>query len=371
MMIENWVTPDRVFDNGVVASETYVGFDENGYVRDVTLVRPDAAVDQISGTLSPGFVDVQVNGGGGVLLNDHPTIQGILDIRAAHLSHGTTWILPTVITDDPSVIKAAAEAAIQTKGMDGILGLHIEGPHISPNRRGTHALEYVRPMAQETIDLVAKLRANDIAVLITLAPEVTEPRDITALSEMGAVVSLGHTSANAQQCLDAFDQGATAMTHLWNAMAPIYNRDPGPVAAALDAGVYAGIICDGYHVDDMVLRMTLRGAKSPDRLFIVSDSMPTIDGPKSFELYGARVELRDGRLINSEGTLAGAHITQAQGVARLVAHLDVTLERALRMAITTPAELMKRPELGQLLGQHHDHLILVSHDGQSAQRFTL
>lgn len=371
MMIKNWVAPDGVFDKGRITTKTYVGFDQNGTVQDVTSERPNDAVEHVSGILSPGFVDVQVNGGGGVLLNDQPTLQGILDIRAAHLSHGTTWILPTVITDEPSVTKAAVDAAIQAKGVDGILGLHIEGPHISPDRRGTHALEHVRPMAQDTIDLVAKLRAHDIVVLITLAPEVTEPSDIAALNEMGAVVSLGHTSATAQQCLDAFAHGAKAMTHLWNAMAPIYNRDPGPVAAALDTGVYAGIICDGYHVDDMVLRLTLRAAQQPDRLFIVSDSMPTIDGPQSFDLYGTQVELREGRLINSEGTLAGAHITQAQGVARLVANLDVPLDRALRMAITTPAELMKRPELGELVGQHRNHLICVSQDGQVTQRFAL
>lgn len=363
-----WLAPSGVFDGGLVQKSMFVGVDGHGIVQVVTDQSPSASVVKIEGILSPGFIDLQVNGGGGVLLNDAPTVEAICEIRNAHLKSGTAWILPTVITDAPEVLIAAVDAVLKAHEQDGILGIHIEGPHISPQRRGTHALEFVRPMDETTLEQVKKLRSAGVTVMITLAPEVVSMGDIKVLSDLGAIVSIGHTAADAKLCQEAISNGAMAVTHLWNAMAPIYNRDPGPVGAALDAGVYCGLICDGYHVDDMLLRLTLRGASDPDALFIVSDAMPTVEGPETFVLYGQGVHLKDGRLINSEGSLAGAHITQACGVARLVGELGLSLEQALRMAIATPARIVGRCDLSNLKGQMIENLILVDQSGQSVTK---
>jgi N-acetylglucosamine-6-phosphate deacetylase len=268
-------------------------------------------------------------------------------------------LLPTVITDAPEVLDRAAEAALGAKGRPGILGLHIEGPHISAARRGTHAARFIRPLDGRTLDLVRRLREGGVPVLLTLAPEATAPGQIAELARMGVVVSLGHTDATAEEARAALSEGARTFTHLFNAMSPLTHRAPGVVGAALNSEVPVGLIVDGVHVAWEVVALALRARPGPDLTYLVSDAMPTVGGSDRFRLYDMDLRVKDGRLVNPEGNLAGAHVTMAESVARLVEHVGVAPEAALRMAVTIPARLIGRPELAGLEGRGADDLLVL------------
>jgi N-acetylglucosamine-6-phosphate deacetylase len=283
----------------------------------------------------------------------------MLAIAAAHRRFGTVAILPTVITDRPEVLAQVAKAALAAKGRAGILGLHIEGPHIALARRGTHAADWVRPMDAATIAIVKDLRHAGIAVMITLAPEAATLAQIAELAAMGAVVSLGHSDATAGKALAALAAGATCFTHLFNAMSPMLGRSPGMVGAAITSDAYAGIICDGIHVANDMVGLAIRARPVADRMFLVSDAMPTVGGPDHFALYGQEVRLVEGRLLNAEGALAGAHLTMAQAVARLVGVVGVDLAAALRMAVTVPAQVIGMPDLAQIAGRDAADLLVL------------
>lgn len=357
--MDQWITPDWVFDGRDLRAGQAVRL-RAGRVAEIADT-PRAAL-AISGILTPGYVDLQVNGGGGVMLNTTPTRQGLATIAAAHRGLGTVAILPTVITDHPDVLDRAADAVIAAKGDPGIAGLHIEGPHISEARRGTHAAKHIRPMDNRTLSVVARLREAAIPVMITVAPENTTPDQIAALSALGAVVSVGHTDANAGDIQAALDAGARCATHLFNAMSPMHGRAPGTVGAVINSDAYAGIICDGHHVADSMVAMAIRARPVPDRMFLVSDAMATVGGPPSFDLYGQKIALDHGRLINQEGSLAGAHVTQAEAVQRLVANTSTSLTDALRMATSNPAGCMGLPALGQLEDRSATDLIVLGPD---------
>jgi N-acetylglucosamine-6-phosphate deacetylase len=307
-------------------------------------------------------VDLQVNGGGGVMLNTLPTRGGMVDIAAAHRTFGTVAVMPTVITDQPNVLDKTADAAIAAKGEDGIIGLHIEGPHISIARRGTHNANHIRPMDERTMNVVGRLRRHGIAVMITVAPEVTTHDQIAALAQTGAVVSVGHTDATCEDIEAAIAAGATCATHLFNAMSPMVGRAPGAVGAIINSHVWSGIICDGFHVDDRMIKLALQARPDDDLMFLVSDAMATVGGPKQFDLYGQNVRLEKGRLINAEGNLAGAHVTQAEGVARLVNEVGLSKAQALRMAITVPARIVGQANLAQMIGRPVRDVLVLSDD---------
>lgn len=359
-MTDIWIAPDALFDGESLTRDALRLTDGA-----VTAVGPaPAGALRVAGTLCPGFVDVQVNGGGGVLVNATPTVAGVAQVAAAHAALGTVAIMPTVITDAPGVMAQAANAVIAMKDDRRIIGLHIEGPHIALSRRGTHAEIHVRPFEAATLDVVRLLRDADVPVLITLAPEAATPQDIAALCATGAVVSLGHSDADAASVQEALTAGAQCFTHLFNAMSPMLNRAPGVTGAAIASQAYTGIICDGIHVDDAMVGIAARARPVADRMFLVSDAMPTVGGPDDFMLYGKRIRLDAGRLVNDEGSLAGAHVTQAQGVARLVQHVGLSLEQALRMAITVPAQMMGVTGLAKVMGRRADDLVILDPDLQ-------
>jgi len=358
-MKEFWIAPERLFDGHSIRTGQALHI-VDGQVAEVGKAPLNARA--VKGCLTPGFVDLQVNGGGGVLLNTTPTRAGMAQIAAAHRRFGTVAIMPTVITDHPQVLEQAAAAAITAKGDEGIIGLHIEGPHIALARRGTHDAAYIRPMDGRTLDVVARLRQHGIAVMITVAPEATTNTQIAALAAMGAVVSLGHTDATAEMIEAAIAAGASCATHVFNAMSPMTSRAPGAVGAVLNARIHAGIICDGHHVDDRMIQLALRARPADDLCFVVSDAMATVGGHDHFELYGQPVHLEGGRLINAEGNLAGAHVTQAEGVARLVRQVGASLEQALRMAVSIPARVVGQPNLGAVLGRKVDDLVVLTDD---------
>ncbi len=358
-MTDCWVAPESLFDGQNIVYGQAVRI-VDGQITEIAKT-PDSAV-RIKGCLTPGFVDLQVNGGGGVMLNTTPTRGGMADIAAAHRIFGTVAVMPTVITDHWAVLDQAVEAAIAAKGDDGIIGLHIEGPHISVARRGTHNAIHVRPMDNRTLNVVEALRRHDIAVMITIAPEAITHDQIAALVRMGAVVSIGHTDATCEDTEAAISAGASCATHLFNAMSPMVGREPGVVGAVINSHVWSGIICDGFHVDDRMIKLALRARPDDDLTFLVSDAMATVGGPAVFDLYGQNIHLENGRLINAEGHLAGAHVTQAEGVARLVHEIDVSLAQALRMAITVPALVVGQANLAQVIGRLVRDVLVLSDD---------
>jgi N-acetylglucosamine-6-phosphate deacetylase len=300
------------------------------------------------GVLSPGFVDWQINGGGGVLFNANPTIEGIAAIAAAHRRAGVTAFLPTVVTDAPRVLDAALAAAREARErIPGALGIHVEGPFIDPKRKGVHPAEFIRPMLKEDADALIAARAG--VMVVTLAPASVPVELIGRLAKAGIVVSLGHSDATAEEAQSLFDAGANAVTHLYNAMSQLSSRAPGVVGATLaDPRIICGLIADGEHAHPAAYRAAL-AAKGPRGIALVSDAMPpAAGGPDVFELQGRRMTRVGNKLVAEDGTLAGAAITMRDAVGYIVNVLKVPLADALMMATLTPARLLR---LGDRIGQ--------------------
>lgn len=294
-----------------------------------------------SGILSPGFIDLQVNGGGGMMLNDVPDVAGIRTICASHARLGTTGLLPTLITDTPEVTRAVIEAGIAAAEAEvpGFLGLHLEGPHLDPRRKGAHEAGLIRPMTAGDLEILVAAARRLPDLMVTLAPASVTREQIATLAAAGAVVSLGHSDAGLAEARSAFRAGARCVTHLFNAMSPLGHREPGLVGAALDTeGVFCGLIADGLHVVPEVIRMALASQRGGERIFLVTDAMAVagtdLDG---FTLRGRPILRRDGRLTLTDGTLAGADIDMAGAIRLLVTEVGVDLVDALRMATALPA----------------------------------
>lgn len=295
------------------------------------------------GTLAPGFIDAQVNGGGGVLFNEAPTAEGVAAIAAAHARHGSTGLLPTFITDRGDR-RAAAVAAVReavAAGTPGILGIHLEGPFLATARKGAHDPGLIRPMTDADVD--ALLGTGLGPVLLTVAVEAASAAQVRRLSEGGVIVSLGHSDAPYEAAMAAADAGARGVTHLFNAMSQLGHRAPGLVGAALDhGGLWAGLIADGHHAHPAALRVALRAKRGPARLFLVSDAMPPAGSAMDrFTLNGRTVTRRDGRLTLADGTLAGSDLTMDRAVRFAVEHLEQPLAEALRMASLYPAQFLR------------------------------
>lgn len=355
-MDNRWITPDAVFDGETLRPGLSVRIDGDRVAE--IAPRPDGA-ECISGTISPGFVDLQVNGGGGVLVNAAP--DRMAEVVQAHQGFGTAALLATVITDRAEVMERATDAMLFDRP-EGVAGLHFEGPHISEAKRGTHRAEHIRPMDDTTFRCAERLRQQGIPVMVTLAPEIVSAADISRLAAMGVVVSLGHSDATAEQARNALRAGARCFTHLFNAMSRMEGRAPGMVGAAITSDVYAGIIADGHHVDLDIVGMAIRARPCPDRMILVSDAMPTVGGPEHFRLYDMEIRVEGGRLVNPEGHLAGAHTTMAEGVGTLVSRVGLPLEQALRMAVTAPARLMGLDRLATIAGRTTRELVRIAPD---------
>jgi N-acetylglucosamine-6-phosphate deacetylase len=285
--------------------------------------------------LTPGFIDVQVNGGGDVLFNDEPTEDAIVRIATAHRSYGTTSLLPTLISDSADKMRAAVAAVAQARtSVPAVLGIHFEGPFLCSERRGVHDAAQIRAAAQSDVDLLTALR--DGVTLVTLAPEEAPPGFIAALAAKGARVALGHSMATYEQTRQAMAEGLTGFTHLFNAMRPMTSREPGPIAAALEnPSAFYGLIVDGEHVAPAMLRLALRGRGTA---FLITDAMPPVGGSgRSFQLHGETIFVEHGRLATADGTLAGAALDMATAVRNAVQLLDIELTEALRLATRAPA----------------------------------
>ena len=327
---------DVAIEDGRIAALRPAGTSE-------AFVLPEGAI------LVPGYIDLQVNGGGGLMLNDAPTAATMRKIAHAHARAGTTTILPTLISGTRPLLAAtlAAGRAALEAATPGIAGLHIEGPFLAPARRGVHPAEAMTVPTEE--DLAALCVPFAGRLLLTVAPEVVGSDAVARLVAAGVIVFAGHTDGTFEQVRAGLDAGISGFTHLYNAMSPLTGRGPGAVGAALDhPSAYAGIIADGLHVHAASIRVALK-CLGPDRLFLVSDAMATAASEAvEFELYGQKITLKDGRLTNQGGTLAGAHLTMAEAVQTAVHDIGIALPDALRMATHTPAEVLRRADLGRI-----------------------
>ncbi|MEJ1160176.1 N-acetylglucosamine-6-phosphate deacetylase [Prosthecomicrobium sp. N25] len=290
--------------------------------------------------LAPGFIDVQVNGGGGVLLNDDPGPAGAAAIVAAHRRHGTTGCLPTLITDRPEVLSACLAAAGAIAAVPGVLGLHAEGPFINPVRKGVHRADFIRVPDPSDIEALRTL-ARAGRSMITLAPERMPDGFVRDLAAAGLRVSIGHSEASAEEVEAAVRDGATAVTHLFNAQSQMQGRAPGVVGAAMATDrLFVSLIADGLHVHPMNLRAAFR-AIGPERLMLITDAMSSVGAATDrFDLMGREVRLEQGRLTTADGTLAGAHLGMDEAVRNAVAMMDASLPQALAMASRTPAHFL-------------------------------
>jgi len=357
------------FRNGKLLTGTGIEADRtllvrNGHIEAVVGAREVAGADQVidlgGQLLVPGFIDAQVNGGGGVLFNDEPTADTIAAIARAHRQFGTTGFLPTLISDDLDVVAQAIEAVRQAiaMGIPGVLGIHIEGPFLNEKRRGVHDVTKLRELDGEAAKLLA--RPHGGVTLVTLAPELTTPQFIRQLSDAGVIVSAGHTNATYAELQPALAAGLRGFTHLFNAMSQMGSREPGAVGAALahDAS-WCGLIVDGHHVHPEVMKLALR-AKRHDRFMLVSDAMPSVGADmKSFVLNGKPITVTDNKLTDEEGRLAGADLDMASAVRNAVRMLDVPLDAALRMASANPADFLALRDVGRIAPGQRANLALL------------
>ena len=301
-----------------------------------------AEIVEAGDMLAPGFVDLQVNGGGGVMLNDQPDVEGIATICRAHAPFGTTALLPTLITDTPEITAAVIAAGIEAarKKVPGFAGLHLEGPHLSLARKGAHDPKLIRPMSDADLAALVAAKQGLPVLLTTVAPESVTPQQVATLAGAGLTVSLGHTDTDYATVRAYAEAGATKVTHLFNAMSQIGNREPGMVGAALDIPtLYAGLIADGIHVHPANIANAVRAKCGPGRIVLVTDAMSTIGTDMtSFTLNGRTIYRKDGSLRLADGTLAGADLDMISAVRFMHREIGIDLAEALRMASLYPAQ---------------------------------
>lgn len=325
------------------------------------LGQADEQVDLGGGWLLPGFIDAQVNGGGGVLFNNSPDVATLRTLAQAHRRFGTTGLLPTLISDDVQVMRAAIAATRQaiSEGVPGVLGIHLEGPYIAPARKGTHDANKFRVPDAAEIALAASL--DNGVTLLTLAPERVPLESIRALVERGVVVAAGHTAATYEEARAGLEAGIRGFTHLYNAMSPLTGREPGAVGAALeDRDSWVGIIADGVHVHPASLRVAL-ATKPRGKVMLVTDAMPPVGAEDpSYDLYGEVITAVDGVVRNAAGSLAGSALDMATAVRNSVQLLGVSLAEAARMASTYPAQFLNLDDrYGHIAEGHHADLVLL------------
>ncbi len=331
-------------------------------------LKPRQIIELDGGVLAPGFIDLQVNGGGGALLNKTPSVEGVAAILRGHRQFGTTALLPTLISDTREVHKAAAAAVIEAaaRGLRGVLGLHVEGPCFNPRRHGAHKLELLRGLDNDDIEWLTSLSGQDnentFKVVVTLAPECTAPASIARLAAAGIRVCAGHTDASFAEITCGLEAGVSGFTHLYNAMSSLTAREPGAVGAALtDPGSWAGIIVDGHHVHPAAVKLAYR-AKPEGKLYLVSDAMATVGSrDKTFQLYGETIREEQGRLVNAEGVLAGSAIGLMDAVKNCVECVGIPLPQALRMASLYPAQFLRLDHcLGRIKAGYRADLVHFS-----------
>ncbi len=361
MRVVQVLLAERLFDGERVLNDIPVSINADGRVAAIGGDVPASGAERLPGTLAPGLIDVQVNGGGGALLNNEPTLASLQKMAGAHAGFGTTGMLPTLITDEVEVMQRAADAISTAlrKKIPGIIGVHFEGPHLSTPKKGTHEARFIRGLSQAELDIYAR---DDLGVkVVTLAPENVALEDIRKLVSLGVHVCLGHSNADGATTAAALEAGASGFTHLYNAMSPFQSREPGVVGTALISDdAWCGLIVDGHHVCADAIRLALK-AKPRGKLILVTDAMSLVGSEEtSFPLF-ERVVTREGdKLTSTTGELAGSHLDMIGAVRNIRDWCDVPLEEALRMASLYPATFLS-VEGGRLaVGAPADMILLDS-----------
>ena len=354
-----YLLPDGISDQGSVE------IDDNLITAVGALDAPTAeteVIDLNGDYLVPGYIDVQVNGGGGVLFNDQPTLEGVRTIADAHRAHGTTAMMPTLISDHLDVVKSGIQAVDQAiqAGHDDILGIHIEGPFLCPEKCGIHDPGKFLVLNDEAVEVLSSLKSGK--TLVTLAPEMNDVKYVKALVERGVIVALGHTNARYEEAKAALDAGATGFTHLYNAMSAMQSRAPGVVGAAMENQTgYASLIVDGRHVTPLMLKLALK-ARPHDRFMLITDAMPNAGTDMDhFILQGRKIFVADGECRDEQGVFAGASLTMDEAVQNSVTMLDLDLAEAVRMASTYPAHFLGLEQhYGQIAPGYKAHLVRLN-----------
>ena len=372
------ITAPTVFDGGQFLQDHCVIVQGETVTQLLPAKECPPALDTLrltQGILAPGLIDLQVNGGGDLMFNNACSGDTVNSMLAAHRASGTTSMLPTLMSDTPQVQQAAVEAVrdARASGNRGILGIHIEGPFFAKAKRGAHRADLIREAGEMDIDWLCSLQ--DMAVMVTLAPELVQANHIEQLVHRGIHVCAGHTVASYQQVVEAADQGLRGITHLFNAMSAFTSREPGTVGAALtDDRLWAGVIADGHHVHPASIRLA-HSAKPAGKLVLVTDAMATVGGTReSFELYGELIRAQDGKLVNADGVLAGSAIGMIDAVRYANSTVGLPLEECLRMAALYPAAIL---QLDHCLGRiavgyradivHFDNEFAVHHTWLAGQ----
>jgi N-acetylglucosamine-6-phosphate deacetylase len=311
--------------------------------------------------IAPGFIDLQVNGGGDTLFSDNPSKLGIERILSAHKKFGTTSILPTLITSSDKSIHKAIEAIrpYQAANSSTVLGLHLEGPFINPKKSGIHNKQLIRKPSDNDRQLI--INESKIIKIVTIAPECTSSTFISDLTSAGVAILIGHTEATYQQAKEAIKSGAIGATHLFNAMTQFEGRNPGAIGAIFDTNeCWASIIADGFHTEFESLRIAkkIKG----NRIFLVTDAMPTVGGSRQdFLLDDQKIGVKNGKCTNNDGTLAGSALDMASAVRNLVQKVGIPLPEALRMASLYPAQLIRTSSyLGKIAAGYRANLIVFN-----------
>ncbi|NQZ26390.1 MAG: N-acetylglucosamine-6-phosphate deacetylase [Colwellia sp.] len=352
-------------------------FDGHTFLDDQVLTIVDGRITDIDqntshvdvfaqGLVVPGYIDLQVNGGGGALFNDSPSVDNLKIIMAAHAQFGTTGMMPTLITDKVAVMQQAADAIAQAIAEDvpGILGIHFEGPHLSIEKKGTHCADYIRGISAVEWQILSR---QDIGqVIVTLAPETVSAEDISRMVELGIKVCLGHTNADFETTQKAIDAGASGFTHLFNAMSPLQGREPGVVGAALlNNNTSCGLIVDGFHVDYASCKLAIQ-AKPQGKVFLVTDAMPPVGTTQTqFALYDRTVYVDNGKLTSTTGELAGSSLDMASAVKNTHQGLGIPLDEALRMGSLYPAQYLYQNQAvirGQLSQGMQADIVVLNDD---------
>ncbi|MEK9210337.1 N-acetylglucosamine-6-phosphate deacetylase [Sphingomonas sp. 2378] len=298
-------------------------------------------IDLNGGWVVPGYIDTQVNGGGGVLFNDRLDVDGIATMAAAHAAYGTTAMLPTLVSETPDKIARALDAIDEAiaAGVPGIVGIHVEGPVLNPARKGIHDPTRFRDLDDDMVAVLTRPRRGK--VMLTIAPERVPVATIERLVAAGVLVSAGHSEASYEQAMAAFDVGLSGITHLYNAMPAMQQRVPGLAGATLDdPRPYSGLIIDGFHVSAPMLRLALK-ARPFDKLMLVTDAMSSVGAvQKDFVLHGRHIDVSGGKCTYADGTLAGSDLDMGSAVANAVEQLRITVDRAAAMAATNPAAFL-------------------------------
>ncbi|TRW97730.1 N-acetylglucosamine-6-phosphate deacetylase [Paracoccus sp. M683] len=353
-----------VFDGARLWPETGVVIRDGRIEALIPAASAPAGAQRHEGVITPGFVDLQVNGGGGLAVGAGTDAAALARICATHRSLGSAGCLPTLITDTPEVTASVLAAGVEAarRGFPGFMGLHIEGPHLDPRRQGAHDPALIRPMGPEDLDRLCVAARALPALMVTLAPEAAQPEQIAALSQAGAVVSLGHSDCSYEQAIAAMRAGARCVTHLFNAMSQIGHRTPGLAGAALASDCAVGLIADGFHVHPATMRLSL--AARGQGVFLVSDCMALAGtDQQEIQLHGRRIRREGGRLVLPDGTLAGADLTLPRAVQVLVEQVGIPVERALAMASSVPAAVVGAAgEYGAIAPGRRADLLLLGAD---------